>query len=296
MAKKSAKVRTTFNILNIKLRQPDAKESTATQYADLFIKTGNQRKKIKIAPDLGAILWRCIRERVNGREIIFGYITRYTIIQNGRWLDLEDPNAEETDVEIPAGMAANSKQTPFFFVPANHRLALKKGVGTLTPKQAALFFERAFGQAIDKEQHIDIDIAPSEQQYQRIVESKSLSRLDIKLTYANNDMSGDFAALIQQQLIDTNSGSWHIIATAEKGELLDVSKSSVLTGALDLARNNGEVEATEQGPSGRKRKIEPTSAPLKETIVSAQPSELLSDVSNRLLEMYPRPANSPQDE
>ncbi|MEJ7665552.1 MAG: DUF4747 family protein [Hymenobacter sp.] len=156
--------------MNIKLRQPDNKDSTPAQYGELFMKMAAQRKRIRIASDLGAIVWKCLRERANGREVIIGFITRYTIIESGKWLEIDNPEAEETDVPIPAGMAANSRHTPFYFVPDNHRLALKRGPKSLTPFQARLFFERAFKFALDPEQYIDIDVAPSEEQYNRILE------------------------------------------------------------------------------------------------------------------------------
>ena len=63
--KKSAAIRTSFTTLNIKLRQAGNKDSTPVQYADLFIKMAAQRKRIRIASDLGAIVWRCQRERAH---------------------------------------------------------------------------------------------------------------------------------------------------------------------------------------------------------------------------------------
>lgn len=292
MAKQSAKVRTTFNIINIKLRQPNEKESTPKQYADFFIKMATQGKRIKISSELGASVRRPIRQTVGGREIIFGFLARYIIIEDGKWLDVKDPEAEETEVKIPDGMAANSKQTVFYFLPENHRLALKTGPNSLSATQAKRFFERAFRAVLAKGQTVEIDVAPSEVQYQRITESKSLSRLDIVLTYSNNDMTSDFAALIEKELKNTNSGRWHITATAEKGELLDLRQSSVLQGALELARDNGKVTATEVEPSGRKTKIEPETSPRKETVISDQPSDLLRDISTKLLQLYPRPTQT----
>jgi hypothetical protein len=294
--KKSAAIRTTFTTLNIKIRQLGNKDSTPAEYADLFMKMANQKKKIRLASDLGGIIWRCQRERANGREIILGFITRYTIIESGKWLEIDNPEAEQTDVPIPAGMAANSRHTPFYFVPENHRLALRRGAKALTPFQAKLFFERAFKFALEPEQYIEIDIAPSEEQYNRILESKSLSRLDITLNFSNNDITDDFTAMIEEQIRNTKSRRWKIEAVSEDGELLDPSKSSVLQGALGAAKNNGTVEATEVSPTGKKKVIRPSTAPRTETITSELPSDLLGDVGDKLLQMYPRPTTTQQDE
>ena len=289
-AKQSARMQTTFNILNIKLRQPDAKESTPAQYADLIVRLNTIRPKIKLSTTLGAVPRRFIRDRVGNTEVIVGFITKYTIIENGKWIDLNDPEGEGKDVPIPGNTAANSRDTLFYFVPANHRMALVQRKGSLSPQNAKLFLEGAFKNILSKGQYVDIDIAPSTRQYQKIVDSKLISRIEINLTYSNNDLNDEFTELLDEELKKSNTNQLKLIATAEKGERLDLQQSSFLQGALGLARDNGEVTATETGPTGRRTTIRPSTAPQRETIVSEQPSDLLRDVSATLLNLYPRPS------
>jgi len=292
MSKRSATVRTTFNILNVKLRMPEAKEAKQADYVGLLTALKSRHIQALITPNIGVIMKRCIVDTVGGNTIVYGIITRFTPLINGKLLNLLNPDEEEQDQDgLPKNRVPNPKDVAFFFTPSNHRLAISKRGGGLTVKQAHQYFEKAFNQVVKTGQLIDIDIEQNENTFREILDAPKLKRLEVIVTYSNNDMYDETAGAVDQTMKSGNMQQLLIAAVSDGSpEGLDLDKIPFLKGSFQLAQSNGRAVATVVDAKSPKRGriIRTEEYPREESITSNQQGDILRDMYAKLTSLFPR--------
>lgn len=75
---------------------------------------------------------------------------------------------------------------------------------------------------------------------------------------------------VEEDMKASNVGELHISAAQKEGNPIDISKSEILSGALESSGSNGEATATIIDGNGKRTKINTSSNPLKITIQSTE--------------------------
>ncbi|MBO2009153.1 DUF4747 family protein [Hymenobacter negativus] len=293
MSKQDASVKTTFNLLNVKLRMPEAKEASQDDYVGLITQLASRRIRATVTQNIGVIMKRCIIERIGDNIMLYGIITRYTPLTSGKLLNLEEPDQSEEDQEgLPINRVPNPKDVAFFFSPSNHRLAISKRGGPLSIKQAHDYFVKAFKQILKTGQLVDVDIEQDGDTFREILDAPRIKRVRIEVSYTNNDMSKENAADLDQKMKSGNVGRFVIEAISDGAtEGLDVAKIPFLQGAFELAQSNGKVSATvidAKSPTKRGRTVETEEHPREESVVSEKPGDVVRDMYAKLKNLFPR--------
>ena len=293
MAKRDASVKTSFNLLNIKLRMPEAKEASVDDYTSLLTTLASRKIQVLVNPNVGVIMKRCIIERIGNEPVLYGIITRYTPVVTGKLLNLDNPDQEEEDQDgLPKNRVPNPKDVAFFFSPTHHRLALSKRGAALSITQAHAYFVKALKQVLKQGQLVDVDIEQDEDTFQEILEAPRLKRIRVVVTYSNNDMSKDNAADVDRTMKSGNMQQLIMEAVSDGSpEGLEIEKIPFLQGAIQLAQSNGTVSATvidAKSPGKRGRKVVTEEHPREESVVSEKPGDMLRDVYLKIKSLFPR--------
>ncbi|WBA44329.1 DUF4747 family protein [Hymenobacter canadensis] len=278
MAKRSSSVRTSFNIINIKLRQPDARESTTQENADMIMALYNKKIKVKINSTTGIIIRRCFRTTFGNKEVIVGYLSRFTPVEGQEWIDLENPDSDAATLAAPKNAAPGLRDTVFYFIPSIHRLSLIRGSNTLTPQFVATFFVKAISKLLGSNQAVDVEVLTSKNYIEELKEASAVTRLEIEISYTNNDFN--FDSLIDDELKNAGIGKLKLVATADTTGSIDIEKSKLIEQALKLAIGNGSIAATVKPQIGaRRKKIDIDEHQRVETVVSEIPADQARDVA-----------------
>jgi hypothetical protein len=293
MSKQSATVKTTFNLLNVKLRMPEAKEATQDDYIGLLMALKTRHIQALITPNIGVIMKRCLIERVGDNVILWGIITRFTPLVTGKLLNLENPDEEEEDQDgLPKNRVPNPKDVIFFFTPANHRLAISKKGGALSIKNAQQYFEKAFKQVLKTSQSIDVDIEQDGDTFQEILDAPKVKRVKVVVTYSNNDMYSENAGKVDETMKSSNMQKLIFEAVADDSpEGLNFDKIPFLQGAFKLAQSNGLATATvvdAKSPTKRGRVVETEEHPREESITSEKPADVPRNMFAKMLDLFSR--------
>ncbi|MGJ1325127.1 DUF4747 family protein [Sphingobacterium faecium] len=136
----------------------------------------------------------------------------------------------------------NAIEIPFYFVPFVHRLFLPIK-SKVTPLQVKYFFEKALLEIYEKEEFFNIDIAKSVEEVERIYEFETLKKIEISLSYTNDDLGEDAKKFMDLLLKDANTNKYKGEFKAEKNESLNMD-SQLIKGGIELSKENGEVIAT----------------------------------------------------
>lgn len=295
MAKQDASVKTTFNLLNVKLRMPGAKEASQDDYVALLTKlvAGRNRQAVIVSPNVGIIMKRVLIERIGDNIMMWGYLTRYTPVISDKLLNLEEPDQEEHQQEgITANRGTNPRDVLFFFSPENHRLAIKKNPGSISINQAYDYFDKALRIALNTGQILDLDIEQSGDTFKEILDAPRIKRVEVEVTYTNNDMSKESAADVDRTMKSGNMRKFIMTAIADEStEGLDVGKIPFLQGAVELAQSNGKVRATivdEKSPGKRGRTVVTDEHPREEAVVSSGAANVVRDVYAKIKSLFPR--------
>lgn len=295
MAKQDASVKTTFNLLNVKLRMPGAKEASKDDYVALITKlaASRNRQAVIVSPNVGIIMKRVLTERIGDNTMLWGYLTRYTPVTSDKLLNLEEPDQEEHQQEgITANRGTNPRDVLFFFSPENHRLAIKKNGAPVSIKQAYDYFDKALRGVLNTGQILDLDIEQSGDTFKEILDAPRIKRVEVEVTYTNNDMSKESAADVDRTMKSGNMRRLVMTAIADEStEGLDVDKIPFLQGAVELAQSNGKVRATivdAKSPGKRGRTVVTDEHPREEAVISTSAAGVVRDIYAKLKSLFPR--------
>ncbi|UQA76721.1 DUF4747 family protein [Sphingobacterium siyangense] len=142
----------------------------------------------------------------------------------------------------------NAIQIPFYFVPLIHRffLPVKSNV---TVKQVAFFFEKALLEIYEKPEFFNIDIAKSTEEIEKIYEFESLKKIEITVSYTNDDLGDDAKQFMDLLLKEANTNTYKGEFKAEKNDSLNM-ESQLIKGGIELSKENGDLVATGENNFG----------------------------------------------
>jgi hypothetical protein len=214
-------------------------------------------------------------------------------VTSDKLLNLDEPDQEEEkQEELPKNRVPNPRDVVFFFSPENHRLAISKRGGPISINQAHDYFEKAVKQVLKTGQKVDLDIEQSGDTFREILEAPRVKRVEVELTYTNNDMTKENAADVDRTMKSGNVRKLVMIAIADDStEGLDFGNIPFLQGAVELAQSNGKVSATvvdAKSPGKRGRTVITEEHPREEAVVSETPANVVRDMYAKLKSLFPR--------
>ncbi|WP_224994523.1 DUF4747 family protein [Cesiribacter sp. SM1] len=241
----------TFNIKEYSnLKGPDS-------YANLIHELYKNKIKIKTRGDSHLIIRSLSETTLNGEIILYGNLTKFTWIEGNHWFNFDTMEIE--NYEIPRNLFPNSKETEFVFVPSCHRFSVRRDP-SINPNSVLKFLNDGLNYANPEGSKIIINIEQSSDIFDRIYSAKKVERLNVNISYTNDDFSEGYEEWMDKMLKDANIQEFSYKAVADESNNINVN-NKLVKGTLELAQNNGSVDAKIVNESGRKETIHTSEYP-----------------------------------
>lgn len=129
---------------------------------------------------------------------------------------------------------------PYVFVPQYHRIAV---IEPFSEKQVQKFLEKALSHYRDSDSFA-VNIEKDRDVLDRIINAPAISRLEVKISYTNNDNLNDWSRLIDGQMRQSNAKTSTTVVTGTKRNPIDIRQSEMLKAYVNLSASNGYTVAT----------------------------------------------------
>lgn len=218
--------------LNVVL-YPENRQSTQ-RYIELFTKIFDS--KIAVNTYAEKITQMETLENVEGMYV--GKLVNFTDLRGKKWFD-KDSNAVE-NYDFNLNKFPNAKEKEFYFLPSIHRIAV---IGKDSPSlgQVLKFFQQAFAKVADTmyDEAVEVNIITDSVVIDKIYSSQKLVSLELHVSYSNNDLNGDYQALIDDQMKEQEVRKFKSTVSGTPKNPLKIKKQSFIGGLLGLTQNNG---------------------------------------------------------
>lgn len=171
----------------------------------------------------------------------------YGAFANAAFFDPEAPALDsDTNEVVPSGADPKKglglKTWEYYFFPEYHRLVFldKETSGS----QILDFLNSALNRFLDKDDY-QVNTEKDRELIDRIIKSTSLSKLKVVVSYSNNDNNKGWKKLIDDQLKRSRPKKAVLDLSGSKKIPIDVTRSEMITGFVELSASNGYVEASE---------------------------------------------------
>ena len=176
----------------------------------------------------------------------------YGAFANAAFFDPEAPALDsDTNEVVPSGADPKKglglKTWEYYFFPEYHRLVFldKETSGS----QILDFLNSALNRFLDKDDY-QVNTENDRELIDRIIKSTSLSKLKVVVSYSNNDNNKGWKKLIDDQLKRSRPKKAVLDLSGSKKIPIDVTRSEMITGFVELSASNGYVEASEIDEKG----------------------------------------------
>ncbi|MDD4994117.1 MAG: DUF4747 family protein [Paludibacter sp.] len=229
-----------IGILNIKVAPKDEEIDSAAFYTDILKRVFEN----DIACNTRGEKYMEFRSMniTEDKKIVYGKLMYYTVLDPNDWYNRDSKTMQK--VEIDSSLNPNAKEGDYFFIPDAHRFCFTIKSNGIAISQVEIFMKYALEKIADKFQTVFVTRELREDVIERILSAGSLSKLDIDISYTNNDLSDDFEKLLDDDLKDGHVRNLHLEAKSFSKESINLSQSKVLSAALKLSQSNGYAEAT----------------------------------------------------
>jgi len=192
-------------------------------------------------------------------KMFYGNITRYTTLDGKNWYD--KTKKDFTSFEVPLNIFPNGFETEYVFIPAAHRFYIR-----VNSKVSITAVERYLKQAIPEillpKEDFSVNIIQSQDVIEKIINSKELTLLKVEISYTNDDI-GDAAQELMDKLLKKGQvGKFDATFKPDQTGVLDTN-SEFIRGVLELAKENGNAEASIKNANGRKERVVTSNYPEK---------------------------------
>lgn len=285
-----AKNEVTFSIINFNLKSKSRKGEEA--YSQIIETIFKSRKIEQIASDRAAILRTQFKD-VKGKYVIYyGYISKFTTIDDANWLNYKKMEPEK--FELPKDLFPNLKETTYIFVPELHRMAILAS-NQFSLLNAEKFFQKSAVNALNTGESIKVNIEKDMGEFKRLLSAKRITRLELEITYSNADITKDMVKLMDDELRNSGIGNIKVTATPDANDNIDLDKSGTLAGLTGLSESNGYAKATIIGENSKKEVVDTRNHPrkVKTKIVG---EDMLKSIANKLGELFRPQQNNSNNE
>lgn len=232
-----------IQIINIKLMSNNRQGDEA--YKEIVSQIKSQKIHIPVYGENQHMILRTqfstlVRVGEQNIEVLYGKISKYVIIDGDDWINLS--NMEVENVDLPANLFPNLKETSYFFIPCAHRFAFVKDQG-ISANYVHKFLSNAVNMVIETDEQSEVIIEQSEDIFERIINAESIKKLLINISYSNADTGDEAYEFMDSQIRESEMRRLKLEATPNQNG--DIKTSSLLIkGALKVAQSNGYAQAT----------------------------------------------------
>lgn len=197
-------------------------------------------------------------ESTNNKNIVHGDFS------NTAFFDPESEALDSTTNEIvPSNIDPNKglglKNWRYYFFAEYHRLVFFEKESS--EQQILKFLDKAFGNYLNTDNY-QINTEKDRNVIEQIINSPSLTKLFVRLSYSNNDNYDGWKAAIDSQIRKSKSRSAKFDFSGTKKEPIDLSEGEMLAAIVELSASNGYAEATDYEDGGASRNIKTIEHPL----------------------------------
>ncbi len=272
-----------FNILmfNIKVSPKTASEDFTELYRNMIRKVHSENIAINTRGDKFMEL-RTLKS-YDEDEVLYGNITYYTLLDTKDWYNKRLRTIET--VELDKDLYPNAKEVEYFFIPKAHRFCFITRPNGIAMSQVEVFLQKALPTVVEEGKEVTVTRELTEDVIERILNASSLSRLEISLSYSNNDLTEDFEELLDNDIRDGHVEHLNLTAKSFKAETIDINNSKLLKAALKLSQSNGYAEAVIQNEHGKNEIVATVEYPRKELVFSTEGNEH-KDVLSKIMRLF----------
>ena len=185
-------------------------------------------------------------------SMLFGSLINYTKLK-GEERCYDETSGQIVEKSVDPNLNPNCKEWLFYFVPSKHRMAMPK-IGSVSFSQIVKFFESELAEVVASIGCEKIEFYPvaTQNAIDDIFDLDTIERLDMTVTYTNNDLNEGYDQLIADELASQGVNSLRTVAEGAKGAPFRLRKESYLGGILSLSKEYGKAVA--KGIKGNIRK------------------------------------------
>jgi hypothetical protein len=218
---------------------------------------------------------------------MYGRIAQFTYFENKDWFDIQtlDLDAEFT---IRDGLFPDAVETDFLFAPDEHKFTfITKSSISINPYPVRRFWEEALIAVKDEGDYVHVDVVTSKEFSTKIHTAREVRRLEIDLNYSNAGIGSLSKEIIDEDLRKSNAKAAKIVATAKPNESLQIQESTILTGGIELAEEDGEASARIVDESGNLVNISTKQFP-KKNFFDSNSIHLFENLYDKIKGLWPR--------
>jgi len=272
-----------FNIsmFNIKVSPKESKEDFTDLYTDLIKRLQSEN----IAINTRGEKWMELRTLFSYEDgkVLYGKLTYYTMLDGTDWYNKKTKKIQT--VELDEDLYPNAKEVEYFFIPEAHRFCFINKTSGIAMSQVEIFLEQGLPRLLDDTKSVIVTKELTSDVIERIMNASKLFRLEVGISYSNNDLSGEFEELFDNDLRDGQIQDFNMVAKSFKADSIDIENSKILQAALKLSQSNGFAEATIQNNEGKNENIATTEYPRKELVLSTEGNEP-KDVFSKVMRLF----------
>ncbi|WP_409028827.1 DUF4747 family protein [Gracilimonas sediminicola] len=272
-----------FYVFNIKLISET--KSTSSSYTSLFEKLYKDMVDVNTRSTDHVFLRTQYRtENSDNSEILTGKISRFDRIDNNEWLDYK--KREIVEYEIPSDLFPNIRETEYVFIPDAHRFCLIENSGTVSKTAAEKFLTVGLNKVCGINEEVFVDIEKSRDAIEKIIDAKFIHRLEVNISYSNNDLNEEFTKFVDDELREAGVTKLSLKGKAHSGGSINVSESKILSGALGLSASNGDAKATIDTEKGRETIITKDNPERYSVEEEDDQDDSMRKVANKILRIF----------
>ena len=258
-----------ISIFNIKISPKETDEDFTELYADLIRKLHSDNLAINTRGEK----WMEMRTQFSyeNDKVLYGKLTYYTMLDGKDWYNRRLKTIQA--VELDEDLYPNAKEIEYYFIPEAHRFCFINKTNGIAMSQIEFFLQEALPKIVPDGKTVFVTQELTSDIIERIITAPKLFRLEIGLTYSNNDLSEEFEELLDNDLRDSQVQNLNLKATSFKSETIQIENSKVLKAALKLSQSNGYAEATIQNENGKNENVATIDYPRKELVHSSEGNE-----------------------
>ena len=281
MTKKRSKSRNfKISMFNIKISPKESNENFTELYADLIKRLYSENIAVNTRGDKWMEMWTQFSYENN--KVLYGKLIYYTILEGTEWYNKREKEIQ--NVELDEALYPNAKEIEYYFIPEAHRFCFINKASGIAMSQIEKFLEDALPKLVDENKIVLINQELTTDIIDRIINAQKLFRLEVGISYSNNDLSDDFEELLDNDLRESQIQNLNMTAKSFKSETIDLENSKILKAALKLSQSNGYAEAT-INDGGKNENISTIEYPRKEPIFSTEGQEHI-DVFNKIMNLF----------
>lgn len=239
-----------YYTLNLNLKSNERKGGDA--FRNFILESESAKKGVPTKSNTVMYFRRVHPTEIDGVDVIYGLISRNINVDGIPWHNRE--TAELVNVTIPDDAVPGLKDLMFVYIPKEHRLLFRSNQ-SFSPKVVRDFLQRFISANIDLDkEYATVTLHQSKDQIEVLKTAKTIKRVEVKITYTNDDINEEAADFMDRYLKESNLAELQMVARS-RGETKIDPEGTFIKGSLELAAENGYAKVAYIDSAGRKQSL-----------------------------------------